>query len=134
MPLLAISWDNANRRKLEPFFWLRHNARLTIVIKVLMAPDHPADGSLSRLRSELNQSGIEFLYTDLETALTLAQIACSASRGSEKRERNTSNARRAYDTIVHLAPRISATPEQARELDEKLGRLRSALQDLGETL
>src|SRR5215471_4932400 len=86
-----------------------------------------------RLRSSLNQNSLEFLNTDIDTAFTMVELALNAYPGSEKRARNTSNARRAYDTIVRLARRVDVSPEQARLLDGKLERLKHALQTLGET-
>lgn len=97
-------------------------------------PGNQADAkSWARLRSSLNQTSLEFLNIDIETALTLAGIALSASRGSEKRERNIAHARRAYDTITRLARRVEVTPEQASLLDEKLDKLKKTLQQLGES-
>jgi hypothetical protein len=89
--------------------------------------------SLERLRNSLNQNSLEFLNTDIETALILAAIARNASRGSDKRERNIANARRAYDAITRLAKRVKVTPEQAELLDHKLEKLKTSLQQLGET-
>jgi hypothetical protein len=80
---------------------------------------------------ELNRTSTEFLKTDVETALTFSSIALQTEDLS-KRQRNCRNARRGYDTIVRLAGRVRLSIDDERFLFEKLLRLKSELQRLGE--
>jgi hypothetical protein len=85
-----------------------------------------------KLRTRLNNHCIKSLQVDLELGLTMAQIAARASRGSEKRERYTLNARKAYLAILRLRGKVVTTPQQSEQLSQKLKQLRMALLDLGE--
>ena len=78
------------------------------------------------------KAGFQFFITDLELAITLAQIASDAQEDSEKRERNRSNAREAYDTIRRISSHAVLTDEQREQVNDKLEVLRSALEKLGE--
>jgi hypothetical protein len=80
---------------------------------------------------ELNRTSAEFLKTDVETALTFSSIALQ-SEDLSKKQRNRRNARKGYDTIVRLAGRIRLTSDDEEFLTEKLTRLKSELQRLGE--
>jgi hypothetical protein len=53
----------------------------------------------AKLRSTLNNTSLDFLRTDLDSALMLTPSASPAEIGSEGKERNTRNARHAYDLI-----------------------------------
>jgi hypothetical protein len=54
---------------------------------------HPSGmEDLAKLQSELNEARLDFLHIDLDTAMTLAQIAGSSQPGSDKRARNLANA------------------------------------------
>jgi replicative DNA helicase len=90
----------------------------------------PAD--FDKLRARLNNHCIKSLQVDLELGLTMAQIAARASRGSEKRERYTLNARKAYLAILRLRGKVVTTAQQSEQLNQKLKQLRMALLDLGE--
>jgi hypothetical protein len=80
---------------------------------------------------QLNRTSAEFLKTDVETALLFASIALQTEDLS-KRQRNCRNARRGYDTIVRLASRIRFSDDEAQFLSERLARLKSELERLGE--
>jgi hypothetical protein len=82
---------------------------------------------------QLNRASAEFLKTDVETALIFTSIALQTEDFS-KRQRNRQNARRGYDTVVRLAGRIRLSDDDEQFLTERLARLKSELQRLGEVL
>ena len=82
--------------------------------------------------SDFNANRVHFLKVDLDIALTFADIALNAGADSEKRIRNQANARKAYDNAIHLLRRLTLANVEVREVDQKLRRLKSALQELGE--
>ena len=81
--------------------------------------------------SSLSNIGFEFLRTDLDTALTFMNVADSTG-DAEMQQRNHENARRAYDTVVRLKQNLSLDDTQNKELAEKLGVLKSRLQNAGQ--
>jgi hypothetical protein len=87
-----------------------------------------------KLRARLNNRCVEFLQVDLDLGLTMAQIACCAYDGSEKRERNRRNARQAYNAVLRFREKVVTTTEQSRQLSQKVKLLHKALVDLGERL
>ena len=84
------------------------------------------------LQKSVHDNGVDFLHTDLDVALTMAQIAAEADRSSERRKRNVRNARKAYDTIVKLHEKVHASAAERHCLRRKLSHLRLCLEDLGE--
>ena len=95
---------------------------------------HPSGmEEFAKLQSELNEARLDFLHIDLDTAMTLAQIAVSSQPGSEKRARNLANARHAYDVVSTMRSKVLTTREEEQEILHKLQRLKTALVDLGET-
>jgi hypothetical protein len=84
-----------------------------------------------QLRSDLNTNAVAFLKIDLDIALTFAEAALHARRGSEKKFRNQANAFYAYDTVLRLRELLTLTQEDAREIEKRLNRLQSALKQLG---
>ena len=85
------------------------------------------------LRDDLNQTTVDFLMTDLNTGIMLARVAMGAKQDSPRQTRNTRNARLAYETVLRFRKKIQATSAVKDMLDEKLGRLRSMLEALGES-
>lgn len=88
----------------------------------------------SKIGCDLNSNSVEFLKIDLDTALTVARIALQDSSDLDKRTRNQTNARRAYDFVVERKPHLRIEDADAREIDEKLEQLKLALAELGESL
>jgi hypothetical protein len=84
-----------------------------------------------QLRFDLNTNVVAFLKIDLDIALTFAEAALHARRGSEKRFRNQANAFYAYDTVLRLRELLTLTQEDAREIEKRLNRLQFALKQLG---
>jgi hypothetical protein len=82
-------------------------------------------------RVQLNRANANFLRVDLDTALTFSNLALQ-SQDSIKKTRNKRAARRAYETVVKLMGGVELTEEDARILADKLRRLKSELQSLGD--
>ena len=80
--------------------------------------------------ADLNQSGVDFLLTDLDLAMTFMDIA-AASHIQETIRRNHNNARRAYDAVVHLLGQLTPDAGQRQEIDTKLDLLKTRLQAVG---
>lgn len=87
-----------------------------------------------QVQEELNRHGVRFVNVELEIALTMTDIALGANRNSEKMLRNTRNARRAYNAILHFRKRLRFNSDEERDLGIKLQKLQSALHQLGETV
>jgi hypothetical protein len=83
--------------------------------------------------AQLNRTSTDFLKVDLETSLTFSALALQYKDNPEKRERNQANARRGYDTILRLAKKVVLDQQDARFISRHLRRLKSELQQLGET-
>jgi hypothetical protein len=89
--------------------------------------------NLPERQDEYRQSSIHFLNTELDTGLTFARIAAGATNRNKK-ERNCANARKAYDSALHLLEQVSLGNEEASAIEEKLSALRLGLEKLGEKL
>lgn len=77
------------------------------------------------------RSALAFLNAEIHTGLTMAHIALRARR-PDKKERNRTNARKAYDAILHYLPQSNLSSSEAKEIQSRLAELRSVLQRLGE--
>lgn len=75
---------------------------------------------------------MEALKIDVGAGLTRATIAAQAREQSEKRPRNWREARKAYDSVMGFMQRFTLTPTDAQEISDKLAKLKSALERLGE--
>jgi hypothetical protein len=103
-----------------------------------IAEEHPSLQKTKALGKELNKTGRElnaanadFLKVDAETALTFTQLALDTDN-EEKKQRNCKNARKAYDSILHLRKNVTFTSTQEAYLEEMLSRLKHNLTSLGE--
>ena len=85
-------------------------------------------------RERLNKTRFDALRIDAQAGLTRARIASQAPARSDKRCRNQVNARRAYDSVLAFSSRMNLNPADARDITERLRRLKLALQELGEPL
>jgi hypothetical protein len=79
----------------------------------------------------LNQSGVAFLLTDLNLAITFLDVA-DASRIEETIRRNHNNARTAYDAICRLSEKLTPNADQRQTIDAKLASLKTRLQTVGQ--
>jgi hypothetical protein len=86
--------------------------------------------SLSENMSESNRIGVELMITDSKTALTLLDLAATTAV-PEDRTRRIGEAHVAYRTIVSYRQRLSATPEQDKQLGELLKVLEGRLEEAG---
>lgn len=78
-----------------------------------------------------NQLRADFLQIDSQMALTFSGMALRET-GMTKRQRTTTIARKAYDTITWLRESIDLTVEETAKLDVNMERLKYELQSLGE--
>jgi hypothetical protein len=92
----------------------------------------PSSAEFDELLRAVNNRCIEFLHVDLDLALTMAKIAADADGNAARRERNTRNARKAYEAVLWLRHKVNATAAQKHHLDRKLTHLHMLLADLGE--
>ena len=76
---------------------------------------------------------VEFLRSELHTGLTLTRIALDASN-RDKTDRNSANARKAYDAVLRFIPKVSLSNDETTELRTKLDQLKAELQMLGEEI
>lgn len=86
---------------------------------------------LTATGKQLNATNADFLTIDVDTALTFAGLALETDN-NEKKKRNRKNARKAYDSILHLSGKVTFTPSQEGYLHERMGRLKNDLEQLGE--
>ena len=84
-----------------------------------------------KLFSALNRTGAEFLFTELDLALTFMQVA-DASRVEETERRNHQNARCVYDTVLALLPKVRINDAGHQSIKEKLKLLKKRLEAVGE--
>jgi hypothetical protein len=81
--------------------------------------------------SDLNTTAIEFLITDLETALVFMDVA-QASGDQEVKHRNHTNAHVAYDTVIGFLSKLKPTAAQHQAIDERLTLSKARLEAVGE--
>ena len=69
---------------------------------------------------------LQFLQTEISTALTFARIAHDAA-DTDKRRRNRQSAQEGYDTVVRFAPRVALSADESKDLNLGLDELRRAI-------
>jgi hypothetical protein len=92
----------------------------------------PTMDRLLAVNAEIHRTSVEFLKTDVQTALTFSGIALE-SDDDIKRRRNQKYARRSYDSIVRFLTKIPINEIDAEFLSSRLERLKSELEKLGES-
>jgi phage shock protein A len=92
---------------------------------------NPTVAKIRASEQELNRTGTEFLKIDVATAQTFAKIALDTEDPAKKR-RNQKSARKAYDTILRLAKKITLSDQDVSKLEQELRRLKADLIQLGE--
>jgi hypothetical protein len=97
------------------------------------AAKKPTVDELLAAGAQLNRTSTDFLKVDLQTALTFSGIALQSADDPVKRQRNRKNARRGYDMIVRLVEKVSLTDDDVQYMTRNLHRLKTDLQQLGET-
>lgn len=94
------------------------------------APKPTADQWLAT-REDANRVTVDFLKTDLQTAFTFVKVARLTKDGF-RRERSCRAARKAYDTVTRMAPRVEFRPNDSLFVTRELAYLKRELQSLGE--
>jgi hypothetical protein len=79
------------------------------------------------LKEKLDKQVRVMLRTELAIGMTHIKIA-RGSKNHDKASRNVGIARQAYETIIHLSERMP----QSKDFRADLGKLKAALQELGE--
>ena len=79
----------------------------------------------------LNQSGVEFLLTDLDVAMTFMDVA-AASHIQATIRRNHNNARKAYDSTLQLLEKLTPNGRQRQEIETKLAVVKARLKAVGQ--
>src|ERR1700733_1435316 len=70
------------------------------------------------------------VLTDLDLAMTFLDLA-KISRIEETIRRNHNNARKVYNTVLHLLEKLTPDPEQQQMIEAKLALLKMRLQAVG---
>ena len=83
-------------------------------------------------RERINRASTDFLKIDVDTALTFLHVARNAS-DNFRRVRNLRAARKAYDTVLRLIGKVKLNSEDSEILRRGLERLKSELEDMGES-
>ncbi len=83
--------------------------------------------------TKANEARLHAIFADLRVGLTLARLASLAKPHSETRARNLANARKAYDAVLRFSKALTLTPTEEQRLNDGLAKIKSILQDLGES-
>ncbi len=83
--------------------------------------------------NKVNAARIQAIFADLRVGLTLVQVARRAKPHSDRRARNQTNARKAYDAVVRFSKGLAFTPAEEQKLKDGLAEIKSTLQELGES-
>ena len=85
-----------------------------------------------RTTGDANEAMVEFLKADLDLAMTLVEIAASASE-AERMERCYGDARKAYDTIRRMMNHVDLSKAEEAYILERLAKLKATLERVGES-
>lgn len=84
----------------------------------------------AELRDRSDRSGVQFVLTDLEVALSYLNIA-DQTRDVERQRRLCAGARKAHQTILHFISRFTFSASEAAIVDRKLRQIRDRIQNRG---
>jgi hypothetical protein len=87
------------------------------------------NGNYSQLKQNLDLTKYQFVVTELDLAITFCEIALS-SNGPEKFERNTGNAKKAYQAATKFLDRSYLTEEMRREIADRISTLQMLLDQI----
>lgn len=96
------------------------------------AAQKPTVDEIFDSRERINRASTDFLKIDVDTALTFLHVARNAS-DNFRRVRNLRAARKAYDTVLRLIGKVKLNSEDSEILRRGLERLKSELEDMGES-
>lgn len=91
----------------------------------------PTMDELLASRERMTRASVEFLKTDLETALTFVKIA-RQTRDDVRRKRTCRAARKAYETLTKFVKKVDLSAENGRRISLGLEQLKAELESLGE--
>jgi hypothetical protein len=83
-----------------------------------------------QLRQDFEENRIQFVLTELDTAITFCELALSSSN-PEKTRRNVENACIGYKTALRMANKANLWGEAKEEFDRKIWRVQDLLKHLG---
>jgi hypothetical protein len=87
--------------------------------------------TLCKTFDSLSRTGAAFLITDLAVAGTFLDVARS-SFSEETQRRNHKNARRAYDSVLTLLPKVKVNEAELQTINKKLALVKERLKAVGE--
>lgn len=96
------------------------------------AAPKPTVDELLASRERTNRASAEFLKIDLETALTFVDSS-RLTHDVFRKKRNCQAARKAYDTVVRLISKVDLAAHDRLLVKQRLERLKTELEELGET-
>jgi len=97
-------------------------------VKVLL---HTLPVKGTAILAELHRAScLDFVLIELDLAATFCELALS-TQDEERKERNTRNARKAYDSALHFFQRLSSAPADQAHVYEKASRLNGFFERLG---
>lgn len=82
---------------------------------------------------ETSAARTHFLRTELHAGLSFSKIALE-SKDQSRIDRNRTNARKAYDTLLRFVPDAILSTEETKEINSQMAALKAALRQLGEDL
>jgi len=88
------------------------------------------DAKHSELREQTNRIGIDFLFAELEMALTFLQVG-ESSDSQESRHRNFEKALEGYRTVLHFLPRVVPSTDQQAQLQLQMEKVKHRLEEGG---
>jgi len=87
------------------------------------------------MNKSFDSVGVEFVFTELQTALTFVDLALSANPSeTDKIAADTKNARIGYDSALRFRERVSLSESEEARFQAEIQKLRTALRNLGEAV
>jgi hypothetical protein len=99
----------------------------------LLAKQRELRRSSARLREQFEDSRVQFLLTELDTATMFCNVAKS-SDDPQKVSRNLQNAVEGYETVLKHKHDARFDERSKSEFDSKLAHLQSLLKELGQAI
>lgn len=91
---------------------------------------HVHGESVAELREQANRLGVQFVFNELEMALTFLDIGY-CTRDVERRQRLFADAQKAHDTVQRFFPRFIFSESEVRIVNRKLQLIRARLNSRG---
>jgi len=101
--------------------------------KLVEQSDMLAAKSRTLCEFDVQRTMVASIKTDLKVGLTFASIALQ-THDQVKRQRNQTKARIAYDTVMRYCRSLHFSDDDKVEIESGQGKLRTALEQLGESL